>query len=89
MAKPPAAPQQPESWRRLFFTLGLAATITSGFGLVDTWAEGKQRTYQEQCTIAQQIVGDETPNPALTKQVSQTIGGLAATRVEQCLGDEK
>jgi hypothetical protein len=57
--------------------------------LGSTVIEGWQKTYDEQCTIAQQIVGDETPNPALTKQASDRIGNLAAAKVARCLGDAK
>jgi hypothetical protein len=70
-------------WGQLFVSVGLAASITSGAGLIhDLMATGQQR-----CSLSEQIVGDDTPNPALSPIVRQQIAARAGSRLQRCLGD--
>ena len=78
-----------EGWRRLFITLGLGVTITGLFALGGTLVEGNQKGQDERCKIAREIVGDETPNPALSREAHDRLGRLAAARVRECLGERK
>ena len=78
-------PRQTEGWGQLFVSFGLAATITSTAGVAnELLAARKQR-----CLLSQQIVGDETPNPALSLLDRQTLAAHADWRLRKCLGDRK
>ena len=83
------SPPDMEGWRRLFITLGLGAMITGLFAFGGTLAEGRQKGHDERCKIAQEIVGDEMPSPALSKEAHDRLGRLAAARVRECLGERK
>ncbi len=76
-------------WARieLFITFGLAAMITSGFGAGNKYLEGRQRAYEQRCSIAQQVVLDDVPNGALDRIQWARLNGLALQRIEQCLGE--
>ncbi len=76
-------------WARieLFITFGLAAMITSGFGAGSEYLKGRQRAYEQPCSIAQQVVLDDVPNAALDKIQRIRLNLLALRRVEQCLGE--
>jgi len=78
-----------EDRRQLFITLGLGVTITGFFALAGTLVEGRQKGHDERCKIAREIVGDETPNPALGEDAQDRLGRLAAARVRECLGGRK
>ena len=76
-------------WARieLFITFGLAAMITSGFGAGGEYLKGRQRAYEQRCSIAQQVVLDDVPNEALDSTQRRRLNLLALQRVEQCLGE--
>jgi hypothetical protein len=76
-------------WARieLFITFGLAAMITSGFGVGSEYLKGRQRAYEQRCSIAQQVVLDDVPNEALDTIQRTRLNLLALHRVEQCLGE--
>jgi hypothetical protein len=78
-----------EGSRRLFITLGLGAMITGLFALAGTLMEGRQKGHDERCKIAEEIVGDEMPNPALDQDAQNRLGRLAAARVRECLGERR
>jgi hypothetical protein len=84
-----ASPSGTERWRELFVTLGLSATIAGLFALGGTLMEIRQKGHDERCKIAREIVGDETANPALSKDAQGRLGRLAADRVRGCLGERK
>jgi hypothetical protein len=72
-------------WGQLFVSVGFGATITSGAGLIhDLIVAGQQR-----CSLSEQIVGDESPNPALSSSERQQIALQAGSRLRRCLGDAK
>jgi hypothetical protein len=78
-------PRKTEGCGQLFVSFGLAATVTSTAGVANKLlAARKQR-----CLLAQQIVGDETTNPALTLLDRQTLTVHADWRLRKCLGDRK
>jgi hypothetical protein len=76
-------------WRELFITLGLSTTIAGLFALGGALIEGRQKGHDERCKIAREIVGDEMPNPALSREAHGRLGLLAAVRVRECLGERK
>jgi hypothetical protein len=82
---PAAAHHKTEGWLQLFVSFGLAATITSVAGLVQDVLAARQQS----CSLSQQIVGDETPNPALDLLDRRTLAAQARTRLRQCLGERK
>ena len=83
------SPSGAERWRELFVTLGLSATIAGLFAMGGTLLEGRQKGHDERCKIAREIVGDETANPALSRDAGGRLGRLAADRVRACLGEKK
>jgi len=70
-------------WGQLFVSVGFAASITSGAGLLhDRIVAGQQR-----CSLSEQIAGDETPNPVLSPIERQQLAARAGSRLQRCLGD--
>jgi hypothetical protein len=83
------SPSGTKGWRQLFITLGLSATIAGFFALAGTLMEARQKGHDERCKIAREIVGDETPNPALSNEAHGRLGRLAVARMRECLGERK
>jgi hypothetical protein len=81
----PAADRNPEDWGRLIVSAGLASAILSGAGVVNEWLAARQ----QRCLLSQQIVGDETPNPALNLNARQELAAQASWRLRQCVGDSR
>jgi hypothetical protein len=79
----PAADHKADDWGRLVVSAGLAAAIMSGAGLINELLAAEQ----QRCLLSQQIVGDETPNPALSRNGRQTLAAQAERRLRHCLGD--
>ena len=71
----------------LFITFGLAALITGSFGIGSDHLKGRQRSSEQSCSIAQQVVLDEAPNAALNGTQRTRLNTLALPRIEQCLGE--
>jgi hypothetical protein len=85
MAKPSAplaSRHGSESWPKLLLSLSLAAMITSGAGLLGEFV----RSAQQSCSLSGEILGDESPNPALTAQDQRSIAAQAKSRLLECLG---
>ncbi|HEX8623314.1 MAG TPA: hypothetical protein VF718_15200 [Allosphingosinicella sp.] len=80
-----AAYRKSGNWGQLLLSAGLAAAITSAAGVLNELMAARQ----QQCLLSQQIVGDETPNPALSLLDRQTLAVQADRRLRQCLGDRK
>jgi hypothetical protein len=80
-----SAHSENEGWFRLLVSVGLAATITAGAGVMNEFFA----TLQQRCSLSQQIVGDETFNPALSLPDRRTLASQADWRLRQCLGDRK
>ena len=72
-------------WGRLILSAGLAAAITSAAGVWNDLLAARQ----QRCLLSQQIVGDETLNPALSLLHRQTLALQADQRLRQCLGGKK
>jgi len=86
-----AASNGPRSWKylgSLVMTFGLGATITSGFGLGEIYETGRQRSQEQRCSIAQQIVLGDSLNPALNQQQRMSLAMLAMRKIRHCLGDQ-
>ncbi|HWT11736.1 MAG TPA: hypothetical protein VN231_03195 [Allosphingosinicella sp.] len=84
----PAAPRGWKHFGSLVMTFGLAAMITSSFGLGEIYATGRQRSHEQGCSIAQRIVLGDSMNPALSEQQRMGLALLALHRVRHCLGDQ-
>jgi hypothetical protein len=67
-------------------TFGLAALITSSFGLGEGLVAGRQQAQERRCSIAERIVLDDSPSPALTTGQLVRLSRVAADRVEECMG---
>jgi hypothetical protein len=72
-------------WWQLFVSVGLAAAITSGAGLIHDRIVAEQ----QRCSLSEQIVGDSTPNPTLSPIERQQIAARAGSRLQRCLGDTR
>jgi len=48
---------------------------------------GRQNTYEQRCSIAQQLVLDESPSPALNAAQSASLNDRALRRIELCMGE--
>jgi hypothetical protein len=72
-------------WWQLVVSVGLAATITSGAGLIHDRIVAEQ----QRCSLSEQIVGDSTPNPALSPVEWQQLAARAGSRLQRCLGDTR
>jgi hypothetical protein len=81
----PAADRNPDDWGRLIVSAGLASAILSGAGVVNELLAARQ----QRCVLSQQIVGDETPNSALSLSARQDLAAQAGSRLRQCLGDSR
>jgi hypothetical protein len=86
-SRQPSAPasRKAEDWVQLVMAVGLGAMITSAAGLLHDVLAARQQS----CSLSQQIVGDETPNPALSLLDRRTLATQARARLTQCLGDRK
>jgi hypothetical protein len=74
-----------QRWWQLFVSVGLGAIIASGTGFIhDLMMGGQQR-----CSLSEQIVGDSTPNPALSPIERQQLAAQAGARLQRCLGDAR
>jgi hypothetical protein len=69
----------------LIVSAGLASAIMSGAGLVNELLAASQ----QKCLLSQQIVGDETPNPALSLRDRRTLAEQAERKLRRCLGDKR
>ncbi len=73
---------------KLALTLGFGAAVTGLFTLGSALITERQKTAEQRCSVAQQIVIDESPSPALNEQQRLRLGLLAMRTLEKCLGDE-
>ncbi len=69
-------------------TVGFGAAITGLFGLGEGVMTGRQSAFEQRCSVAQQIVIDESPNLALSEQQKRRTAALAMQALELCLGEE-
>jgi hypothetical protein len=73
---------------KLALTLGFGAAVTGSFSLGSALVTERQRATEQRCSVAQQIVIDESPSPTLNEPQRQRLGLLAMRSLEECLGDE-
>lgn len=78
-----------ETKTSLLLTFGLAATITGIFSAGGDFLEGRQKTDEQRCSIAQQFVLDEMPSPALSAAQRTRLDVLAVRRMELCMGETR
>jgi hypothetical protein len=74
-------------WALPALSVSLAALVTGSFGLAGQWLVSKAQGKERQCTLAQQIVGDETLNPALSEANRSRTTSAADARLLRCLGE--
>jgi hypothetical protein len=82
-------PAELKGWKyfgSLIMTFGLAALITSSFGLGESLVTGRQQAQEWRCSIAGQIVLDDSPSPALTTPQLARLSRVATDRIEECIG---
>jgi hypothetical protein len=84
-SKPKLGTKPPEGFGRWIASLGLAATITSGFGLTSTMIETAREQHMRQCEMASELVADDRLSGTLTPEGRSGLVGLAARSVNRCL----
>ena len=57
------------------------------FGIGGDFLKGRISADEQGCSIAQQVVLDESPSPALNPAQRNRINYLALRQLEQCMGD--
>lgn len=72
---------------RLVMTVGLGAAVTGMFSVWGILVTEGRRTDEQRCSVAQQIVIDESPSPALNEPQRRRLGLVAMRVLEQCLGE--
>ena len=68
----------------MIVSAGLASAIMSGAGMVNELLAVRQ----QRCQLSQQIVGDESLNPALSLRARQMLAAQAGWRLRQCVGEK-
>jgi hypothetical protein len=68
----------------LLASASLASILAGAFGLAHDWSSRGQ----QQCALATQFLGDETPSPALSVSDRQRLTAEAHSRLLRCLGDQ-
>jgi len=72
---------------QLLITFGLAAMITGVFTIAGDFLKSWQSAHEQRCSIAQQIVLDESPSPALKPAQRSRLNDRALHKVELCMGE--
>ena len=72
---------------KLAMTVGFGATVTGLFSVAGILVADWRRADEQRCSVAQQIVVDESPSPALNEAQRRRLGLLALHALEQCLGE--
>jgi hypothetical protein len=75
----------PEGFGRWIASLGLAATIPSGFGLTSTMIETARDQHMRQCEMASALVTDDRLSGTLTPESRAELVGLAVKSVDRRL----
>jgi hypothetical protein len=74
-------------WALPALSVSLAALVMGSFGLAGQWLISRAQGKEGQCTLAQQVVGDETLNPALSVADRRRTISAADARLLRCLGE--
>jgi hypothetical protein len=77
----------PRWWASVAVSVGLGALVTGSFGLAGQWLVSTAQGKEGQCALAQQIVGDEALNPALSVPDRRRTSTVADARLLRCLGE--
>jgi hypothetical protein len=72
---------------RLVITVGFGAAVTGLFSVWGILVTEARKTDEQRCSVAQQIVLDESPSPALNEAQRRRLGLLATHALEQCPGE--
>jgi hypothetical protein len=68
-------------------TLGFGAAVTGLFSVGGILVTDSRMVHEQRCSVAQQIVVDESPSPSLSEPQRRRLGLLAMHALEQCLGE--
>jgi acetyl/propionyl-CoA carboxylase alpha subunit len=68
-------------------TVGFGAAVTGSFSVGGMMVSDWRKADEQRCSVAQQIVIDESPSPALNEPQRRRLGLLAMRALEQCLGE--
>jgi len=63
--------------------------ITGIFTVAGDFLKSWQSAYEQRCLIAQQVVLDESPSPALNSAQRSRLNDRALHKVELCLGESR
>jgi hypothetical protein len=84
------AGEKADSWSdisKLVITVGFGAAVTGMFSVWGILLTEARKVDEQRCSVAQQIVVDESPSPALNEAQRRRLGLLATRTLEQCLGE--
>jgi hypothetical protein len=76
-----------EGLLKLLISAGLGTLIAGMFGVGGDFLKGRLSADEQRCSIAQQVVLDESPSPALNPAQRNRINSLALQQLEQCMGE--
>lgn len=76
-----------EGLLKLLISAGLGALIAGTLGIGGDFLKGSRSADEQRCSIAQQVVLDESPSPALNPAQRSRINHLALLRLEKCMGE--
>jgi hypothetical protein len=72
---------------KLLISAGLGTLIAGTLGIGGDFLKGRRSAQELRCSIAQQVVLDESPSPSLNPAQRGRINDLAVQRLEQCMGE--
>ena len=72
---------------KLVISAGLGTLIAGTLGIGDDFLKGRRSVQEQRCSIAQQVVLDESPSPALNPAQRGRINYLAVQQLAQCMGE--
>jgi hypothetical protein len=76
-----------EGLLKLLISAGLGALIAGMLSVGGDFLKGGRSAAEQRCSIAQQVVLDESPSPALNPAQRSRINHLALLRLEECMGE--
>jgi hypothetical protein len=71
-------------WLKILISASVAGLVAGVFGVAHDWASQDQ----QRCALSEQILGDESLNPALGLRNQQSLAIAAGSRLRRCLGDD-
>jgi hypothetical protein len=72
---------------KLVISAGLGTLIAGTLGIGGDFLKSRRNAQEQRCSIAQQVVLDESPSPALNPAQRGRINYLAVKQLERCMGE--